>query len=151
MSNEELEIICEYCGDEGHWEEDCTDVDAENGIDRDYYNIQDFLGKLETFLVDELDEECRGNVFLSETGEDGVAINILVGVPLEGSGLDTTVKQINVIIAPTDRKFLGSDGVSINDNEYGSFGPDTDADVELDNSKSKAHGWFDAAMSIFSK
>ena len=136
MSSEDM---CGYCGDEGHWDDDCPELEEE-GFE---YNITDFLGKLETFLVDELDEECRGNVFLSETGDDQVAINILVGAPFEGSGLEVDCSQINIIIAPTDREFLGSEGVSIDDSVEGSF--ESDEVVE----QSEKHSWFDAAMRIF--
>ena len=141
----DFEEVCEWCGEEGHWEEDCPDADVA-GDDPDYYDIQSFLGKLETFLEDELDEECRGSVFLSETGENEVAINILVGAPFSGSGLSADCKQINVIIAPTDRSFLGSTGVSIDDNEYGSVEAEQEEEIVEDKPK---HRWFDAAMSIF--
>lgn len=138
---------CDYCGEEGHWEEECEELAYdEEGLDRETYNIQDFLGKLETFLVDELDEECRGNVFLSETGENSVAINILVGAPFEGSGLDTTCSQINVIIAPTDRSLLGSEGVTIHDNVDR---PEEETLETTTETREETHGWFDRAMSIF--
>ena len=82
-------------------------------------------------------------MFLSETGDDKVGINILVGAPFEGSGLEVDCTQINIIIAPTDRKFLGSEGVSIDDNVEGSL--ESDEVVE----QSEKHSWFDAAMRIF--
>ena len=132
------DLYCEWCGENGHEEEECPDGDYET------YNIQDFLGKLETFLVEELDEECRGNVFLSETGENSVAINILVGAPFDGSGLDKTCSQINVIIAPTDRSLLGSEGVTIHDNEKR---PEEVEEPAVQ--QPETHGWFDRAMSIF--
>lgn len=111
MMDEDLEI-CGYCGEEGHWEEDCEEMAYdEQGIDRESYNIRDFLGKLEDFLEGELEDISRGNVFLAET-DDGVSLNILIGTPFTDHG-DETLKQINVIIAPTDRELLGAEDLSI--------------------------------------
>jgi hypothetical protein len=112
MMDEDLDI-CSYCGEEGHWEEDCDELAFdEEGLDRQTYNIRDFLGRLETFLEGELDDISRGNVFLTENGDDNVSLNILIGAPFADHG-DETLKQINVIIAPTDRELLGAEGLTI--------------------------------------
>ncbi len=143
MSNdfEDLDYECGNCGDD-HWEDECPDMDF-NDAGED--NIQTFLGRLETFLTDEIEEECRGNVFLSETEDNKVAINILVGVPFEG-GPDKTCSQINVIIAPTDREYLASNGVTVNDNIDRPHSPTVSVEEPV---KNPAHSWFDSAMRIF--
>ena len=134
---------------------DFEDEDYEDYDDEAVYDIRDLLVNLETFLIDELDDECRGNVFLSESA-DGVAINILVGAPFQGV-TDKEIKQINLIMVPTDRSLLGSEGVSIHDNE------DVDLDIDDGGEESprilmsqvpeeptaKKHGWFDEVMRIF--
>ncbi len=107
-----MELYCEWCGVEGHEEEDCPDADINDGGDE--FTVREFVNRLETFLEGELDDITRGNVFLAENG-DGVSINVLIGAPFAFS--EDEINQINVIITPTDRKFLGSEGVSMDDRE----------------------------------
>jgi hypothetical protein len=112
--DEDLEI-CGYCGEQGHWDEDCEQMAYdEQGLDRDEYSIRDFLGRLETFLEGELDTITRGNVFLAKNGE-GTSMNILIGAPFNDT--EETINQINLIVAPTDRSVLGSEGLTIHDME----------------------------------
>ena len=67
--------ICEHCGETGHWEDECEEVSYdEEGLDRESYDIRDFIGRLETFLEGELDTISRGNVFMAENG-NGVSLN----------------------------------------------------------------------------
>lgn len=72
------------------------------------YTVVSFLSDLEKFLESKLDDVTRGNVFLSEN-KHGVTVNMLIGTPFAKTDLE--INQINVIVAPTDREFLGSDGV----------------------------------------
>lgn len=113
MQDIELDLYCEWCGESGHEEEDCPDADV--SLDCESYDIRDFIGRLETFLEGELDTISRGNVFMAENGE-GVSLNILIGAPFADNG-DETLNQINLIIAPTDRTVLGSEGLTIHDME----------------------------------
>lgn len=78
--------------------------------DEDGYNVLSFLSDLESFLDSKLDDVTRGNVFLSEN-KHGVTVNLLIGTPFADSDLE--INQINVIVSPTDREFLGSEGVSM--------------------------------------
>ena len=78
--------------------------------DEDGYNVLSFLSDLEAFLESKLDDVTRGNVFLSEN-KHGVTVNLLIGTPFAHSDLE--VNQINVIVSPTDREFLGSEGVNM--------------------------------------
>ncbi len=107
-----MDLYCDWCGSVGHEEEACPDADINDGGDE--FTVREFIDRLETFLEGELDDITRGNVFLAENGS-GVSINVLIGAPFEFS--DDEINQINVIIAPTDRKFLGSEGVSMDDRE----------------------------------
>lgn len=80
------------------------------------YNVVAFLADLENFLVDKLDDNItRGNVFLSEN-KNGVTVNLIIGTPFAASDLE--VNQVNVIIVPTDRKFLGSEGVHMSAEDF---------------------------------
>ncbi|KKM66294.1 hypothetical protein LCGC14_1482580 [marine sediment metagenome] len=119
----------EFVGDVGHEGEELEDPRT----------LRNFISNLEAFLDGELDEDSRGNVFMTESG-DGVSLNILVGAPFEDC--DEEIKQINIIISPTDRSLLGSTGVSMDDREY--FGYDEDEDDEEDT----RHEAFDEALSI---
>lgn len=86
-----------------------VDVAFESDEDMDNdYTVVNFLVDLEGFLDSKLDDVSRGTVFLSEN-KNGVTVNLLIGTPFENTDLE--INQINVIIAPTDRKFLGSEGV----------------------------------------
>lgn len=78
-------------------------------------SLSNFLSKLESFLDEELDEDSRGNVFMTKNG-DGVSLNILVGAHFEEC--DEEINQVNIIVSPTDRSLLGSIGVSMDDREY---------------------------------
>ena len=80
------------------------------------YTVVSFLADLETFLESKLDGITRGNVFLSEN-KNGVTVNLLIGTPV--AERDIEVSQVNVIIAPTDRAFLGSEGVHMGAEEIG--------------------------------
>ena len=85
-----------------------NDDDFEDFMDENEYTVVGFLSDLENFLDSKLDDVTRGNVFLSEN-KNGVTVNLLIGTPFAASDLE--INQVNVIIAPTDRKFLGSEGV----------------------------------------
>lgn len=104
----DMKMCCDNCGSEDHWEEDCYEYEEE-------VTVRGFLSRLETFLDTQLDDISRGNVFLSEN-DGGASLNILIGAPFADSG-DETLKQINVIIAPTDRALLGAEGLTIHDME----------------------------------
>jgi len=150
MKTETENVIeqCEWCGEDGHEEENCPDADINDGADE--FTVREFVSRLETFLESELNEITRGNVFLAENGE-GVSMNILIGAPFAFS--DDEINQINVIIAPTDREFLGSEGVSMDDRvDAPSFDSGMDVqpggfDVEVVE-KSKSGENFDSAMKI---
>ncbi len=107
-----MDLYCDWCGSVGHEEDACPDADINDGGDE--FTVREFIDRLETFLEGELDEITRGNVFLAENGS-GVSINVLIGAPFAFS--DDKINQINVIIAPTDRTLLGSEGVSMDDRE----------------------------------
>ena len=113
-----------------------------NTMSEDYFEednsaemtVHNFLHDLEEFLDSKLDPDSRGNVFLTKNG-NGVSINLLIGAPFADS--DEEVNQVNVIIAPTDREFLGSTGVSMDDRDF------DDQDDPND-----PHSAFEEAMSI---
>ena len=136
MSDEELTNL---------FETGAFDADIKEVIDEDYdwedsdplYTVRTFLMNLEEFLDEELDEDSRGNVFLSQNG-DGVSVNLLVGAPFAHS--DDEINQINVIIAPTDRELLGSKEVSMDDR--------IDTDTDYDDDDLTTHEVFDDAMNI---
>jgi len=135
MMDEDM-ILCGICGEDGHYDDEC---DEAWGLDRDEYDIRDFLGRLEDFLESELDNISRGNVFLTENGDDNVSLNILIGAPFADHG-DETLKQINVIIAPTDRGLLGTEGLTSRDGE--------DRPVEDETGDEDYRSPFDEAMEI---
>ena len=83
--------------------------------EKEQLTVREFITKLEGFLDETLESDARGNVFMSENGE-GVCLNVLVGAAFADSSSE--VNQVNVIISPTDRGFLGSEGVSMGDSEY---------------------------------
>jgi len=91
------------------------DFDDSDDEMEDPRSLSTFLTKLESFLDDELDDDSRGNVFMSKNG-DGVSLNILVGAHFEEC--DNEINQVNIIVSPTDRSLLGSTGVSMDDREY---------------------------------
>ncbi|KKL99238.1 hypothetical protein LCGC14_1816370 [marine sediment metagenome] len=101
----------------------------------DSRSLSDFLSNLESFLDEELDEDSRGNVFMTKNG-DGVSLNILVGAHFEEC--DEEINQVNIIVCPTDRSLLGSTGVSMDDREY----------PEDDDEDSTPHEAFDEALKI---
>lgn len=97
-------------------------------------SLSKFLSNLESFLDTELDEDSRGNVFMTKNG-NGVSLNILVGAHFE---CDEEINQVNIIVSPTDRSLLGSTGVSMDDREY----------PEDDDEDSTPHEAFDEALKI---
>jgi len=101
------------------------EYEEEMNWDDEGYTVVNFLADLEQFLESKLDDVTRGNVFLSEN-KNGVTVNMLIGTPFADS--DQEINQINVIIAPTDRKFLGSEGVSIGAEDN----PDEEGNVFFD-------------------
>ena len=113
------------------------DFDDSDDEMEDPRSLSTFLAKLESFLDDELDDDSRGNVFMSKNG-DGVSLNILVGAHFEEC--DNEINQVNIIVSPTDRSLLGSTGVSMDDREY----PDDEDDEEDDT----RHEAFNEALKI---
>lgn len=92
--------------------EDLTDESIE-----EVQTVRQFLTKLENFLEETLDDEStRGNVFIAENG-DGVSMNIVVGAAFADNLDGEEVNQINISILPTDRSVLGSDGVSMSNDD----------------------------------
>ena len=134
---------CEWCGEDGHEEENCPDVDINDGGDE--FTVREFVSRLETFLESELNEITRGNVFLAENGE-GVSMNILIGAPFAFS--DDEINQINVIIAPTDREFLGSEGVSMDDRENAETETESSDEETSSEEVIRENTSYDDAMSI---
>ena len=112
------------------------DFDEEDFYDdeEDSRSLSNFLSKLESFLDTELDDDSRGNVFMTKNG-DGVSLNILVGAHFE---CDEEINQVNIIVSPTDRSLLGSTGVSMDDRKY----------PEDDDEDSTPHEAFDEALKI---
>jgi hypothetical protein len=131
------DMYCDWCGETDHIEDDCPDYENE-------HSLSDFMGRLENFLDSELDTISRGNVFLTENGES-VSMNVVIGAPFEGHDGRNDINQINVIIVPTDRTFLGSEGVSMDDRETFE-GLDEELDDILGENSSSI---FDRAMRIF--
>lgn len=94
--------------DEIDWIDDSED--EEDGFEDTPSSIRGLLNALEVFLNETLDDDARGNVFLSKNG-DGVAVNMLIGAAFELA--DPEINQVNIIVSPTDRSLLGSTGVSM--------------------------------------
>lgn len=101
-------------------------------------SLSNFLSKLESFLDTELDEDSRGNVFMTKNG-DGVSLNILVGAHFEEC--DEEINQVTIIVSPTDRSLLSSTGVSMDDREY----PEDDDEDDEDSTRHEA---FNEALKI---
>lgn len=80
--------------------------------------VRGFLAKLEKFLDETLEENTRGNVFLTENG-DGVSVNLVLGANFHEDSPE--INQVNIIITPTNRTVLGSEGVSMDDRDYDDF------------------------------
>lgn len=100
--------------------------------------IRQFLTQLEDFLDETLENDSRGNVFLSENG-NGVSMNIVIGTSFASNNDDGEINQVNVIISPTDRTLLGSEGVSMDDRDY------EDNETWLEDDEDNEYSAFDRA------
>ena len=93
--------------------------------------VRGFLSKLETFLEETLDDTTRGNVFMAENG-NGVSLNVVVGAAFADNS-DEEINQVNILISPTDKTLLGSDGVSMSEDDAEFVDEDyDDEDGEID-------------------
>ena len=92
--------------------------------------VRGFLSKLETFLEETLDETTRGNVFMAENG-NGVSLNVVVGAAFADNG-DEEINQVNILISPTDRTLLGSEGVSMSEDDAEFVDEDYDDEDGID-------------------
>ncbi len=136
MSDDELTNLFETGAFDSEIKEAIDDWEDEDDSDP-LYTVQTFLMNLEEFLDGELDDDSRGNVFLTQNG-NGLSVNLLVGAPFANS--DDEINQVNVIIAPTDRELLGSKEVSMDDR--------IDTETDYDDDDLTTHEVFDDAMNI---
>lgn len=94
-------------------------------------SVKQFLNKLENFLDETLDESTRGNVFMAENG-DGVSLNVVIGAAFADNADGEEINQINISVLPTDRSVLGSEGVSMANEDADFEDEDYDEDHEDD-------------------
>ena len=80
-------------------DDDEFDLDVDD-VEETGLTVEDFLVRLETFLEAEFDEDARGNVFLSDNGDNGVVLNILVGASFQET--DSEINQVNIILNISD-------------------------------------------------
>ncbi len=113
-------------------EENLIPTDEMTGIvENPTQTVREFLNKLETFLDETLDDSSRGNVFMAENG-DGVSLNIVVGAAFADNTDGEEINQINISVLPTDRSVLGSEGVSMSNEDADFEDEDYDEDYEDD-------------------